>query len=319
MTSPGRVIGLDVGGTKVAIGWIEDGGFTLGEEQPTRTGEGPDGLLDQIASMVDTAGGGRPVGVGLGIPSVIEYATGRVKSSVNVPLRDVPVRRVLHERLGLPVFVDNDANVAALAEAHDGERFRVQDLVMVTVGTGVGGGLVLGGRVFRGATGAAGELGHQVIALEPPDGPPEPGPRPPYRGSLETTAAGTALDRLAREAVAHAPDSALARAAGGAATGRQVVELALEGDELAVGLLTRLGERLGIGIANMINVFDPEEVVIGGGVARAGELLLGPARETAHRFVLPGVGEGTEIRLARRGAGAGVWGAALLAQLELGS
>ena len=132
---------------------------------------------------------------GVGVPSVVEFATGRVKSSVNVKLADVPLRTVLQERLGLPVFVDNDANCAALAEAYEDGRMVSHDLVMFTVGTGVGGGLVLGGRIYRGATGAAGEVGHTLIGLDLEHGAPPAGSFP-QAGSLESLASGRALDAL---------------------------------------------------------------------------------------------------------------------------
>jgi glucokinase len=143
----GRVIGADVGGTKTLIEWWEDGAFSAPETGPTHVDGGPDALLDELVARIEAARGDDARAVGVGLPSVIEWETGRVRSSVNIPLRDVPLRQVLGERLGLPVYVDNDATVAALAEAHDGERFVYRDLVMFTVGTGVGGGLVLGGRI----------------------------------------------------------------------------------------------------------------------------------------------------------------------------
>lgn len=296
-----RVVGLDVGGTKIAYGWIEDDVFVRGDEQPTCTDAGAEGLLAQLVEMV-RAGPGGIRGVGLGVPSVIEWTSGRVRSSVNIPLQDVPLRHELEARLALPVFVDNDATVAALAEAHDGTRFTVRDLVMFTVGTGVGGGLVLGGRVFRGRTGAAGELGQMLIGLALEDGAPPPADHPPQPGSLESLAAGKVLDALARERLG--------------LSGREVVARARAGDGEDAALVRLLGERLGIGIANAINTFDPEEVVIGGGVAAAGDVLLEPAVRVARQYLLPGVGEETTIRLARHDD-AGVRGAALLAALEL--
>jgi glucokinase len=304
MSPHGRLIGVDVGGTKTSIAWWEDGGFSRPELWATTVDDGPEALLDELVSGIDSARGDDARAVGVGLPSIIEWETGRVRSSVNIPLRDIPLRQVLGERLGLPVFVDNDATVAALAEAHDGERFVHRDLVMFTVGTGVGGGLVLGGRLYRGSTGAAGELGHTLIGAVLVDGAPAAAPFP-QPGSLEALAAGRALDRLA------------AAELGSDIHGPQVVDAAHAGDEEAIGLLRILGERLGVGIANAINMLDPEVVVIGGGVARAGELLLVPAEEAARRFVVPGSGTRTEIRLARHGPEAGVRGAALLAAQEL--
>jgi glucokinase len=210
--------------------------------------------------------------------------------------------------------------VAALAEAHDHDlKMIARDLVMITVGTGIGGGLVLGGRIYRGATGGAGEIGHTIVGMDVDGEVPDAGPFP-QPGSLEGVSAGHALDRLVTQFADAHPDSALGqrRASGQPLTGVEAVQAALGGDADAQRLIELWGERLGIGIANMINTFDPEEVVIGGGAAQAGDLLLGPARRTAGDYVLPGLGRRTTIRLARHGVGAGVLGAALLAVHELG-
>jgi glucokinase len=310
-------IGVDVGGTKVSAAVLEGGALSDPALNPTRT-ESSDALVEQLVETVQALRNSGTEAVGLGIPSAIDFATGTAKSGVNVPLQGVPLRHLLSERLGLPVFVDNDANVAALAEAHEGGRLVTQNLVMFTVGTGVGGGLVLDGRLFRGATGAGGEMGHILIGLDLTHGAPVPADSFPQPGSLEALASGTALDALAREAASANPDGGLGRvaAAGETITGVHVVSLAQEGDAEAVDLLRVVGERLGVGIASAINLFDPEEVVVGGGVATAGDLLLEPARRAAAGYVLTGVGERTTIRLARHGVRAGVYGAALLALQE---
>jgi glucokinase len=225
---------------------------------------------------------------------------------------------VLENALGVPVFVDNDATVAALAEAHDDSgKLDVEHLVMLTIGTGVGGGIVIGGRPYRGATGAAGEVGYTLIGIEH-DIPTAAG-RLPQAGSLEALAAGHELDRLARDAASANPDSALAGvlAERGAVTGADAVRAARAGDAAALAALHTLGRRVGIGVANAINTFDPDVVAIGGGVSAAGDLLLIPAQEAAREYVCDGVGSKTEIRLARSGPQAGVRGAALLARSEL--
>ena len=294
-----RVIGVDVGGTKVSVAALSDGELSEPIIEPTDLSD-TDALLDQIVEQVQqVAGDDGFAAVGLGVPSVIDWEKGRVRSSVNIPLADVPLREVLGDRLGVPVFVDNDASVAALAEAQESD---VKNLVMLTVGTGVGGGVIIDGRVFRGATGAAPELGHMLIAAEA-DGTPQHRDRFPQPGSLESLASGTALGELAK--------------ARGFEDGKAVVEAAKDGDGAACEVIALLGHRLGLGIANCINAFDPEVVAIGGGVSSAGDLLLEPARETAARFVLPGVGSRTVIRTARTGVQAGVRGAALLAEQEL--
>ena len=294
-----RVIGVDVGGTKVATASLQDG--VLGEvrTRPTEK-KSPDALVDQLLEAIEEYGDADAVG--LGIPSVIDAQRGMAMSSVNIPLQHVPLRDILGRRLDIPVHVDNDASVAALAEAHSetGELL-AQSVVMFTVGTGVGGGLVLGGRIYRGATSSAAEFGHWILFADPTDGAPRPEgfPQP---GSIEREASGGALDDLA--------------AARGLGDGRGAVEAAERGDSDAIECLRIVGERLGLAIANALNAFDPELVVIGGGVSTAGEFLLRPARQVAQEFTMRGLGTKTEIRIARYGVHAGVRGAAMLALTE---
>jgi glucokinase len=313
-----EVIGVDLGGTKVAVARLANGELAESLLEPTAGGDS-EAVVEQLVSMIEKARGDDLEGVGIGVPSIVEFDTGRVISSANIPLADVPLRDVLGERIGVPVFVDNDATVAALAEAHDEDlKMVARDLVMITVGTGVGGGLVLGGRIYRGATGGAGELGHTLIGTHLDGHIPAPGTFP-QKGSLEYAAAGHALDRLATECARDHPESALASMRGpdGKVTGVQAVQAARDGDEIAAATVEMWGERLGIGIANAINTFDPDEVVVGGGAAQAGDLLLEPARRIAAGYVLPGLGSKTRIRVARHGVQAGVLGAALLAVHEL--
>jgi glucokinase len=313
----GHFIGIDVGGTKVAASGLDGGHHDEPYTVPTETGSG-DGLLDQLADVIESVRTPETKAVGIGVPSVVEFKTGRIRFSVNIPLADVPVREILSDRLGLPVYVENDGSCAALAEAYEGGRLVSPDLVMFTIGTGVGGGIVIGGKLFRGVTGAAPEIGHMVIGLDLTDDVPVPEGKPPRDGSLEELAAGTELDRLAVRFAREMPHSELGRLlrVRGRLIGRDAVDAAHAGDEAGLRAVRLLGKRLGVGIANAINIFDPGEVVIGGGVSAAGELLLAPAREVAPRYVLPGVGTQTTIRLARRGAEAGVVGAAMVAAQE---
>src|SRR3954454_8046817 len=297
-----RLVGVDVGGTKVAVAVLEDGQLGDTRVRPTEK-ESADALVDQLTEAIEEQ---LPAdAVGIGIPSVVEFARGRARSSVNIPLENVPLRNILTKRLGVPVFVDNDANVAAVAEAHgvDG-KLTARHLVMLTVGTGVGGGIVIDGHVYRGATGAAAELGHIIVGANLEQGAPEPHGFP-QEGSLERLASGHyGIDTLAAE---H-----------GLKDGPGAVEAAKRGEAEGLEVMRIAGERLGIGIANVINTFDPDVVVVGGGAgSAAGELLLHPARETAERVILRGVGTRTEIRVARYGPEAGVLGAALMAGQEL--
>jgi glucokinase len=312
------VVGVDLGGTKIAVAMLRDRVLAESAVQPTEK-VGTSQLLDQIVSMVTAAHSGALDAVGLGVPSVVEFDTGTAVSSVNIPFANVPLRAELGQRLGVPVFVDNDATVAAFAEAHDEQlRLVAHNLVMLTVGTGLGGGLVLGGRIYRGATGGAGELGHTIVGLDFDQDVPDPGPFP-QPAALESGGAGHALDRLAYACAQEHPGSVLGQrlARGESVLGPDAVEAAREGDEPALRAVHVWARRVGIGIANAINTFDPEEVVLGGGAARAGELLLEPARQVALGYVLPGLGTRTTIRLARHGVRAGVLGAALLAEHEL--
>ncbi len=312
-----RFIGVDVGGTKIATATLDGG--SLSESRLTQTELDDQGqLIEQIATAIEEQRTDATRAVGIGVPSVVDFSSGRIRSSANIPLEDVRLRDVLTERLDVPVYVDNDASCAALAEAYEDGEMTCPDLVMFTIGTGVGGGTVLGGRVYRGATGAAPEMGHTIIGLDLSDGAPqEPGDFP-QPGSLEALASGRALDRLALDAARAEPDSFLGQRLDrdGELTGHDCVDGAKEGDDASRRCLQVLGERLGIGIANAINLYDPLEIVIGGGVSNAGDLLLEPARRTAFRHVLPGVGTRTEIRLARHGPRAGVLGAALMAAQE---
>ena len=296
-----RLIGVDVGGTKVSVAVLEDG--VLSEPKLAHTElSSTDALVDQLVEVIKAAGDAKSVG--LGVPSVIDFKTGTARSSVNIPLRGVPLRELLGKRLDMPVFVDNDATVAALAEAHDDDlKLIAKSLVMITVGTGVGGGIVIDGRIYRGHTGAAPELGHIIVGADLRNGGPAPLDKPPHPDSLEYLAAGKALDRLGHER--------------GIGDGQAVVEAAKAGDDAALECMRILGERLGVGIANVVNVFDPELVVIGGGVSQAGDLLMKPAREMAAGLIIEGVGTETRIELARYGPRAGVRGAALLAGQEL--
>jgi glucokinase len=312
------VVGLDLGGTKVAAASLRDGRLGESVVRPTSLGDGH-ALLDELVAVVEDAAEGELDGVGVGVPSVVEFETGCVISSVNVPLADIPLRRVLGERLGVPVFVDNDATVAALAEAHD-EQLRpvTRHLVMITVGTGIGGGLVLDGQIYRGSSGGAGELGHTLVCLGESSPLPATGSFP-QRGSLEWVASGNALDRMGDEAADREPASELGslRARGLPVLGSDVVAAAYDGDKVALATLDAWAEHVGIGVANAINTFDPEEVVIGGGGALAGELLLEPVRRVARAYVVPGLVGRAVIRIARHGIRAGVLGAAMLAVHEL--
>lgn len=316
------IIGVDVGGTKVAAAEVVGQRVQNLVEHPTDL-RGPEELLEGVESAVREALGDRPApaAIGVGVPSQIEYETGTVLSSVNIPLQGVQLKRELNRRLGdAPVFVDNDANLAALAEAYYAEGTAegepVDDVVMYTLGTGVGGGIIIGGRIFRGAHGLGAEMGHMVIRA---DGPNCPG-NCPNRGCLEALCSGTALGRDGAELAKDRPDSALGKRLDqqGEVTARDVVAEAHDGDEHALRLIDRYAENLGVGISNAINVFEPELIVIGGGLSQAADLFLDKAWKEAESRALPALFERVRLSVARAGPKAGVIGAGLLAAQETG-
>jgi glucokinase len=308
------VLGVDVGGTKVAVAAVEGVSVREALEEPT-VRDTTEALLDGIEAvvrrMIDKVG--EPEAIGVGVPSQIEFSTGTVETSVNIPLSGVPLREELGQRFGVPVFVDNDANCAALAEAHIvGE----DHLVMLTLGTGVGGGVVIGGETFRGAHGLGAELGHMTLN---PDGPPCPG-NCPNRGCIEAYCSGQALERDATELATDKPDSRLAQAIGddGKVSGPELVEAAEHGDPDAKFIFDNFARMLGVAIAGYVNVFEPGRLTIGGGLSRASHLFLERAIQEANARALPALLKRTKIALAEGGADAGVIGAAVLAAHEVG-
>jgi glucokinase len=310
------VLGVDVGGTKVAVGAVSgaEARHVLEETTELSTTEALLGGLERAyRDVVETAG--EPEAVGVGVPSQIEFATGRVLSSVNIPLEGVALREELAARFGAPVFVDNDANCAALAEAQLVDDAPARHLVMLTLGTGVGGGVVIDGTIFRGTHGLGAELGHVTIDA---DGPNCPG-NCPNRGCIEALCSGTALERDATELGKDKPDTPLGRvyAENQRVKGRDTVEAAEQGDTDALALLERLGTNLGVAIAAFVNVFEPEHMVIGGGLSGAADLFLTRAREEAAARALPALWERVRVAVARGGANAGVIGAGVLAAQEL--
>jgi glucokinase len=309
-----RTIGVDMGGTKLLAGAVDTGLSVHHRVQRTLTGLDQSTVLDVTVEAVEEArasAGGEIAAVGFGIPCLMDQRSGRGVIAVNLPLANVPFGDIMAERLGLPVFVDNDANMAALAEHRAGAARGANEAVIMTIGTGIGGGLILRGELYRGGIGAAGELGHVVIDM---DGPPCQG-NCPNHGCVESLASGTALAREALRVAQQTPDSGLGRALadGRELAGPLVTELAHDGDEAAIGVLRTIGTNLGVALASFVNIFNPEVIVIGGGVIAAGELLLGPARAEVAARALPPSKDEVSIVAAQFGVEAGMVGAAALA------
>jgi glucokinase len=313
----GCVIGVDLGGTKLLAGVVDEGLEVHHRAHRRARGLGEAQVLDTIVGAVREVRDAAQVpveGVGFGIPSLVDPVRGTAMSTVHLPLVDLPFRDVMAERLGLPVWVDNDANAALLAEARAGAARGASTALMYTIGTGIGGAVLVDGRIVRGAGGGAGELGHVVVDL---DGPPCPCGN---RGCLEALASGSALGREAARAAAAAPSSRLGRAlaAGREVTGILATELAHDGCPVARDVVASVGRHLGVGVAGMVNALNPSVVVIGGGVIAAGDLLLDPVRTVVAGTALRPSRDEVQIRPARFGEEAGMLGAALLAFDGLG-
>ncbi len=297
MADARRVVGVDVGGTKILAGVVDADGQVQHRRERLTELESQERLVEELGAAVEDVIDDSIEAIGFGVPSRVDQQTGRVDGSVNIPLVDVPLRELMTERFGLPVAIENDGNAAALAEHRAGAGRDARTMVMLTLGTGVGGGVVIKDKLLR----DGGELGHTVLVY---DGIPCQGTCT-GRGHLEGYVSGTAATKLAQEAFGPAVDA------------HRLVRLAAEGDATAVEILDGIGRKLGAAIGSFVNVFRPQIVVIGGGFASAGDFLLEPAREIMRREALPPANERVEIVRAELGTAAGVIGAALVAYDEL--
>jgi len=304
-------VGLDVGGTKVlgvAID-LENPGTVLAERR-VPTPEGGAGLVDTLLELARSLGP-QPESIGVGVPGLVDR-TGTLHMGPHLRrMRDVPLARLLTERSGLPTVVDNDANCHALAEQACGAATGATEALMVTLGTGIGAGIITGGRLLRGANGFAGEPGHMVVD---PNGPPCPCGQ---RGCWERFASGTGLGRLARDAAEGGQLDAAVALAGGdpeAVRGEHVTTSARAGDAESLAVLGSFAHWIALGLGNLVNVLDPSVIVIGGGLVEAADLLLPEVRTRFVGLVMarerrPAV----SIVPAQLGERAGAIGAALLA------
>jgi glucokinase len=294
----GRVVGVDVGGTKILAGVVDADGEVQHRRERLTELDSQERLVEELGAAVEDVIDNSIEAIGFGVPSQVDQQTGRVGGSVNIPLVDVPLRELMTERFGLPVAIENDSNAAALAEHRVGAGRDARTMVMLTLGTGVGGGVVIDDKLLR----EGGELGHTVLVY---DGIPCQGTCT-GRGHLEGYVSGTAATKLAQEAFGPAVDA------------HRLVRLAAEGDAPAVEILDGIGRKLGAAIGSFVNIFRPQIVVIGGGFASAGDFLLEPAREIMRREALRPASETVEIVRAELGTAAGVIGAALVAYDEFG-
>jgi glucokinase len=293
----GHAIGVDLGGTKILAGVVaRDGSVVRPHERATPQDSQEHVLLEleaAVAELLDDS----VVAVGFGTPSPIDQARGVVVCCVNLPLADAPLRVRMHERFGIPVGLENDANAAAIGEWQAGAGRGADDLVMLTLGTGVGGGVISGGKPFRGRNGEGAEFGHVVI---------EHGGRPCQgactgHGHLEAYVSGTAVTAVAQETFGPSADA------------HRLVRLANEGDQNAKGILEEVARYLGSGIGSFVNVFGPELVILGGGFGVAAyDYLRGPAEAVARQEALEPMRGMFRLAKAELGTAAGLIGAAFV-------
>ena len=310
--SEGVVVGVDIGGTKVLAGVVGADGSVAHTARRTTPGrrvvarQVEDAL---VAAVLDAAAGSPLAGIGVAAAGFVDSRGERVLFAPHLPWQGEPLRDLLEARLGCPVLLDNDANCAARAEAHHGAARGASSALMITMGTGIGGAVLVGGEVLRGANGMAGEFGHMQVV---PDGQPCECGR---QGCWEQYSSGNALVRNARTLMAEQP-SVLADMSGGhpdRVTGPMVTAAAEEGDLVARRAFASVGDWLGVGTANLVAALDPEVVVIGGGVSAAGDKLLDPARAALRRTLVGAAHRSVpDLVAARLGPEAGRVGAALL-------
>jgi len=322
MTSERPVIGIDLGGTKISTALVDsDGSIIAHDYRETLAAEGQkvvvERMLDAARRVMAQAGVAQAqvAAAGIGAPGPLDIETGVVVAPPNLPDWDcVPLKRLVEDALGITTFVENDANAAALGEHRFGAGRGVQHMIYVTASTGIGGGLILDGKLYHGVGGMAGEIGHMTIV------PYGPLCACGNRGCLEALASGTAIARRARERVARGVPTLMADLAGGdpgRITAKLVAEAASQGDIEAREILAEAMNYLGIGMANLVNLFNPQLIVIGGGLTNIGELLFGPVRRAIGRRTFPTPARAVRVVRAELGDNVGVLGAAAVALAQI--
>lgn len=309
-------VGVDLGGTKIAVGLVREGRVVASLSTDTEADGGPNHVIGRILRAIDDllvqqrVDRRQVAGIGVGAPGPLDSRTGTVITAPNLPGWDhVPLRDIIAESLDLPAAIENDANAAALGEARFGAARGAANMIFVTVSTGIGGGIVINHKLMTGATGAAGEIGHMVLDVN--------GPRCGCGnyGCWEALASGTAIARDARRAVEAGQRTAIAMMAQGSSEGitaRTVYLAAIEGDRVAQHILGQASFYLGVGFTNLLNLYNPEVIVIGGGLAKMGDLLIGPALDHVRARAFAPAVQAVRFAPAALGDEAGVLGAAAL-------
>lgn len=312
------VLAIDIGGTKIIAAIISDEGQVIAKEYcPTLADEGPRAVLDRIFSTVDHLLGSRNMapsqlhGISIAAAGAIDFGKGIVTLSPNLPgWRDIPLRDIIKERYGINTFLLNDASAAVLGEHRFGAGRGLNNIIYITVSTGIGSGILINGELYLGASGGAGEVGHTTIDVN--------GPKCSCgnTGCLETLASGTAVAREAIRRIKAGEKSSLTEIAGGKVediTAEEVSIAAQGGDSLASEIISQAATYLGIGLLNLVNIFNPEMIIVGGGMSNMGDLLLNPARQVVKERAFQLLAKAVRIVVAELGNNAEILGAAVFA------
>lgn len=316
------LVGVDLGGTTTKIAFVNVYGEIVHKwEIVTDTAEQGKNITVNIAKAIDNKleeiGKVKSdlIGIGMGAPGPVEGETGMIFEAVNLGWKNYPLKDRLEVETGLPAIVENDANIAAIGEMWKGAGEGSKNLVAVTLGTGVGGGVIANGSIVQGISGAAGEIGH--ITSEPVHGAPCNCGK---KGCLETIASATGIVRIANEMLAEDNENSILvgiKAENGAISAKDVFEAATKEDALALKVVEKVAFHLGLAIANLGNTLNPERIVIGGGVSRAGETLLAPVHRYFNEYTFSRVNQSTKLAIATLGNDAGVIGGAYLVKSKL--
>ena len=315
------VLAIDLGGTKILIALISNKGQMLAKERcPTQAGKGPQSVINRMLSSIDrllsreNIDASQLESISIAAAGAIDAEKGVITSSPNLPgWQDIPLRDIIKEKYGVDTFLVNDASAAALGEHQFGAGREINNLIYLTVSTGIGGGIIIDGKLYLGASGSAGELGHMTIEAN------GPGCRCGNIGCLEMLASGTAVAREAVRRISQGESSSLTEVVGGKIeniTAEKVAAAARGGDILASEVILEAATYLGIGLANLVNIFNPEMIIVGGGMAKMGDLLLESARRVVEERAFALSAQAVRIVPARLGDDVGVLGAAAFARQQ---
>ena len=315
------VLAIDLGGTKIITAIISDEGEVIAKEYClTLADEGVESIIERILSAIDhilslkSISSSQLDSISIAAAGVVNFNRGLITSSPNLPgWCDVPLRDIVKKKYRVDTFLINDANAAALGEHHSGAGKGVNSLIYLTVSTGIGGGIIINGRLYSGPCGSAGEIGHMTIDVN--------GPRCNCGnvGCLETLASGTAVAKEAIRRISQGEKSSLTEIVEGRIeniTAEKVSIAAQGGDSLALEVITKAATCLGVGMVNLVNIFNPEMIIVGGGVAQMGDLLLEPARQVVRERAFRLLAQAVRIVPAQLGDNAGVLGAAIFARQQ---